>query len=185
MAEADDGTLAAQAKAGDREAFGTLVHRHSGAMLAVARAYFASEADAEDGVQAWRHLDQLASDDRFAAWLTRITRNTCLNILAARTDKVSLEAFAGTAQLRPALGRIQFAPATLARKGEEAEMLLAAVGRLPEDQRVVILLRYVEGLTYEQMALYLDVPASTVRGRLQGAKHALEQMLTCLDFAEG
>ena len=186
MVEAEDAALAARAKAGDHEAFGELVRRHNAAMLAIARAYFASEADAEDAVQeafvkAFRSLDQLAFNHRFAAWVARITKTTCLNILAARTDKVSLAAFASTVKLEPRLGRVQLTPATLASKGEEAEQLMAAIGRLPESQRVVLLLRYIEGLTYEQMALYLDVPASTVRGRLYAAKNALRRMLAWLD----
>ena len=87
-------------------------------------------------------------------------------------------------KLQPRLGQVHFTPATLASKGEEAEMLMAAVGRLSEAQRVVLLLRYIEGMTYDQMALYLDVPASTVRGRLFAAKQALRKMLATLKFAE-
>lgn len=189
MVEADDATLVARAKEGDREAFGSLVRRHNAAMLAIARAYFASEADAEDAVQdafvkGYRQLDQLAFDSRFAAWVARITKTTCLNILAAQSDKISLAAFASTVKLEPRLGQVQFTPASLASKGEEAQQLMAAVGRLPEGQRVVLMLRYMEGMTYDQMALYLDVPASTVRGRLYAAKNALRRMLAWLDVAD-
>ena len=116
-------------------------------MLAVARAYFASEADAEDAVQdavvrAYRALDQLADGGRFAAWLARITVNTCLNILAARSDRVSLAQFASTVKLHRRLRGTTLTPASFASKGEEAELLKAAVGRLPEEQRVVLMLRY-------------------------------------------
>ena len=189
MAEADDATLVARAKTGDRDAFGMLVRRHNGALLAIARAYFASEADAEDAVQeafvkAYRELGQLAFDSRFAAWAARITKNTCLNILAARSDKVSLAAFASTVKLEPRLGQVYFTPSTLASKSEEAQQLMAAIGRLPEPQRVVLLLRYIEGMTYDQIAAYLDVPASTVRGRLYAAKQSLRQILTSLRMPE-
>jgi RNA polymerase sigma-70 factor (ECF subfamily) len=182
MAGTDDASLAARAKAGSHAAFGELAKRHGRAMHAIARAYFASEADADDAVQeaflkAFRSLHQLADDARFAAWLARITVNTCLNILAARTDKLSLANFASTVQLKPRLGQIYLTPATLASKGEEAEQLVAAIGRLPEPQRVVLMLRYVEDMTYDQIAAYLDVSASTVRGRLYTAKQAVRGML--------
>ena len=56
----------------------------------------------------------------------------------------------------------------------------AAIGRLPEDQRIAVMLRYGEDMTYDQMAAYLDVPASTVQGRLRRAKRALRDMLGSL-----
>ena len=178
----DDAQLVSRAKQGDRPAFGELVTRHERAMLAIARAYFASEADAEDAVQeafvkAYRSLAQLTADAQFAAWLARITVNTCLDTLRARTDKVSLADFATTARFRSRVGQLQLTPATLASRGEEAEMLKAAIGRLPEALRVVLMLRYVEDMSYEQIGTYLGVPASTVRGRLYTAKQALKELL--------
>ena len=79
--------LVARAKAGDDEAFGDLVTRHQRALFAIARAYFASEADAEDAVQeafvkAFESLSQLRDNTRFAAWLARITVNVCLATLS-------------------------------------------------------------------------------------------------------
>ena len=189
MQMADEGALVSRAKAGDRDAFGELVERHGGAMLAIARAYFASEADAEDAVQdavvkVWRGLERFATGTSFAAWVARITVNTCLNILRARSDKLSLADFASTAQLKPRLGQPQLTPATLASRGEEAELLKAAIGRLPEPQRVVLMLRYAEDMTYDQIAAYLDVPPSTVRGRLYTAKQALNKVLSGPDSSK-
>ncbi len=182
MADAEDATLVARAKAGDREAFGCLVTRHGRAMLALARAYFASEADAEDAVQeavlrAFKFLDNLASNDRFAGWLARITVNTCRTILSGKTDKVSLADFASSMKLHPRLRETSLTPASLAGKGEEAELLKAALGRLPEKQREVLMLRYAEDMSYDDIAAYLDVPTSTVRGRLYMAKAALKALL--------
>ena len=178
----DDAPLVSRAKRGEREAFGELVSRHERAMLAIARAYFASDADAEDAVQeafvkAFRSLAQLADDGRFSGWLARITVNTCLDTLRARTDKVSLADFASTVQLRPRVGQLQLTPAAMASSNEQAELLKAAIGRLAEAQRVVLMLRYVEDMAYEQMAAYLGVPPSTVRGRLHTAKQALRKLL--------
>ncbi|MFC1806456.1 RNA polymerase sigma factor [Planctomycetota bacterium] len=182
MIEADDGSLVARARAGDREAFGALVTRHGRAMLALARAYFASEADAEDAVQeavlrAFRALGKLEDDGRFAAWLARITVNTCLTTLSRRTEKLSLADFASTVKLHRRLRQTTLTPAALASRGEEAELLKAAIGRLPEEQRVAVMLRYAEGMSYNEMAEYLDVPPSTVRGRLYTAKLTLRELL--------
>jgi len=181
-AAAADAELVLRAKQGDSEAFGELVMRHERAMLAIARAHFAEEEDARDAVQdaflkAFRSLEGLNDGRRFAAWLASITANTCRDILRVRTDKVSLTDFSSTARLRPRLGQEDLTPASLTRKGEDAELLRIAIGRLPEEQRVVLMLRYVEHMTYETMAGYLDLPASTVRGRLYHAKQALREML--------
>jgi len=188
MTSAPDDALVLRARRGEREAFGELVSRHQLAMLAIARAYFASEADAQDAVQdafvkAFQALDQLGAGRGFAAWMARITINTCLEALRTSKEKVSLSAFATTVELSPRLGPEPFTPATLASNREHVDLLRAAVGRLPEDQRVTLLLRYLEDMSYEQIAAYLDVPVSTVRGRLYKAKRALRSMLKTLGVA--
>ena len=184
-----DGNLVLRAKQGEREAFGQLVSRHQRALLAVARAYFASEADAQDAVQdafvrAFQALGQLAAPERFAGWMTRITVNTCLATLRSSKDKVSLSEFATTVQLYPRQGPEQLTPATLASNHEHRDLLRAAIGFLPEDQRVALLLRYLEDMSYDQIAGYLDVPLSTVRGRLYKAKRVLRKMLETLGVAQ-
>jgi RNA polymerase sigma-70 factor (ECF subfamily) len=182
MAAPDDATLVEKARTGDKQAFGELVSRHEGAMFAIARSYFASEADVEDAVQeafvkAYQRLSQLEAGSRFAGWLARITANTCIDTLRSKSEKVSLEQFATTVQLHPRLGQIQFTPATLASRGERSDMVRAAVGRLPEDLRVVVMLYFGEGMTYDQIADYLDTTFSTVQGRLNRAKQALKKVL--------
>ena len=63
---------------------------------------------------------------------------------------------------------------------QHPDPLRAAIGFLPEDQRVALLLRYLEDMSYDQIAAYLDVPLSTVRGRLYKGKRALRKMLETL-----
>ena len=155
-------------------------------MLAIARAYFASEADARDAAQeaflkAFQQLGRVVHNERFAGWLTTITANTCRDTLRRKSDKVSLAEYSSTAQFRPRLGQDQFTPATLSSKREDVERTKVAIGRLPESQRIVVMLRYMEHMTYERIAAYLDVPPSTVRGRLARAKDALRQSLRHAD----
>ena len=154
-------------------------------MLAVARGHFASAADAEDAVQdslvkAFRALHQLRDDGKIARWLMRITINTCRNTLRTRTDKQSLADFATSVPLRQRLGQEQFTPATLASQAERTDQLRAAIGRLPEDERAVVMLRYGQDMTYAQVADYLDIPPTTVQSRLRRAKRALKEMLGSL-----
>jgi len=189
MSDDDDATLVARAKGGDTEAFGDLVARHQRAMYAIGRAYFASEADAEDAVQdafvkAFQSLAQLNCETRFAAWMAKITANTCLDTLRARKDKLSLADFATSVALIPRVGPPQLTPAALASRSEDADMLRAAIGRLPEPQRVVLMLRYGGDLAYEEIADYLGLPVTTVDSRLHKGKLALREMLKGLCVAK-
>ncbi|NQT85253.1 sigma-70 family RNA polymerase sigma factor [bacterium] len=178
----EDAQLVRLAKGGAGEAFGVLVVRHERAMLAIARAYFACEADARDAVQdafvkAYNALGKLECDERFAAWLARITSRTCLDVLRSQKEKVSLTEFSSTIDLRPRSGGRDLTPATLSCKNEEAQFVRAAVGRLPEEKRVILMLRYSDGMSYDKIAQYLGLKTSTVRGRLVGAKKALQKVL--------
>ena len=186
----DDSVLASRAQKGDQDAFGELVSRHERAMLGIARAYFASEADAEDAVhdafiKAFENLGQLANGHRFAGWLARITINTCLSMLKSRSDRVSLAQFASSLQVAPRLGQENPTPSTLAGRAERTELLKAAIGQLPESQRVVIMLRYVQHMTYKQLAAYLDVPEPTLRTRAYHARRALRQALNRMGVTSG
>ena len=159
-------------------------------MLAIARAYFASDADAEDAVQeasatVCRQLDQLRDDGRFAGWLATITRNACRQILRTQKDKLSLADFATSAQFHRRVGSTPLTPAALARQHEATDLLWVAIGRLPENHRVALMLRYSEDMSYEQIANYLDVSLASVRNRLHRAKRALEAMLATLKTSTG
>jgi len=187
---AGDGDLVSRARRGDREAFGELVSRHQRGVLAIARAYFASEADAEDAVhdafvRAFQHLHQLKDRHRFAAWVARITVNRCLSILNSKSDRVSLPEFASSVQVLPRSGQEHLTPATVAQRAEHLQLLKAAVGRLPEDQRVVIMLRYLQHMSYEKIAAYLDVPQSTLRWRAHVARKALRDALNKVGVTSG
>ena len=183
MSASDDSTLVEQARAGARKAFGELVKRHSRPMVDIARAYFAEQADAEDAVQdafvkAFESLPQLRDPARFASWLARITSRVCIDTLRSASKRLSLADLATSVPLRPRVGQLPLTPATLAGKSEEAEMLRAAVGRLRESYRVVIMLRYAGEMSYAEIADYLDVPVTTVETRLKRAKKALRKLLT-------
>jgi RNA polymerase sigma-70 factor (ECF subfamily) len=182
----DDAWLVSRAKEGDHEAFGQLVSRHERAMLAIARSYFASEDSVEDAVQeafvkAFQAIRQIDNGSRFAGWMARITATTCVDTLRSRSDRVSLAEFASSMSITLRVGIRAPTPATLASKAEYSELLKAALGRLPEDQRVVLMLRYAEDMSYERIAAYIDTNVSTVRGRLHHAKRALRQILKGLE----
>jgi RNA polymerase sigma-70 factor (ECF subfamily) len=159
-------------------------------MFAIARSYFASEESAEDAVQdaflkAFQAIGQLEDGSRFAGWVAKITMTTCIRALQARARPLSLADFASSASVTLRVGQRSLTPATLVSKAEHAELVKAALGRLPENQRVVLLLRYAENLSYDQIASYTECSLSTVRGRLYCARHALRHILKELETTGG
>ena len=186
----NEAALVRRAQKGDRGAFGELVERHERAMLALARAYFASESDAEDAtqtafLQAFKFLGKLRDVRKFPYWLARITKRTCLDMLRSRSDVVSLAGFSSTVQFRRRVGQGDLTPASMSSKNEEAELVKAAMGCLSEHHRIVLMLRYTEHMSYSQIAAYLGVPHTTVRSRLHKGKRALRRALESISSLGG
>ncbi|WP_410669205.1 RNA polymerase sigma factor [Amycolatopsis sp. cmx-4-68] len=177
----DDAGLATRAAAGDDTAFGTLVRRHTPRMYRVALRITGSAAEAEDVVQdswlaAWRSLPDFRHESAVSTWLYRVVTNSALALLRRRRPTMSLDAPepAGQSTLDSAL----FAAAEPGPEGrfvraEEVDAALRAIGRLEVSQRVPLVLRELEGLSYEEVAEVLGVNVGALRSRLHRARVAL------------
>ncbi len=175
MKDRTDAELVAQAKLGDREAFGELVRRYQGAAYAVARAVTGHHEDAEDAVQdafvtALQRLDGCRDPAKFAGWLLAIVRNTARNVVRREglrsTDPIPPET--------PATQRGPEAEATLAELRRDLE---AALAKLPAVQREIVLLYDLEGWKHDEIAERLSIPSGTVRSHLHFARKALRTEL--------
>lgn len=166
----DDGRLAGDAAAGDHAAFDTLVHRHTPMMFRVALRITGSPAEAEDAVQeawlsVWRALPAFRQEARLSTWLYRVATNGALAQLRRRRPTVPLDEAAG-----------QVAGTTPERQvvdAEQVDEVLRAIARLEVSQRVPLVLRELEGLSYEEVAEILEVGVPALRARLRRARVAL------------
>jgi RNA polymerase sigma-70 factor, ECF subfamily len=129
--------------------------------------------DADDVVQiaverALLRLDQWRSDARLDCWLFKILRNAWIDEVRARARRAKI--------LMPEEAGEQIGEATMEREIDRwsAE---AALGRLPDDQRLAVSLVLVEGLSYKDAAEVLDVPLGTLTSRLARGREALQEML--------
>jgi RNA polymerase sigma-70 factor (ECF subfamily) len=181
-----DWDLVQQARGGDRDAFRVLVERYQGKVAALAVGMLRSREDALDVVQetftrAYQNLDRFKGDSGFYTWLYRIAFNLCID--AQRRDsklpQVSLtpgdrgeDSVPATAD---ALRRDE--PFESARNVEIARRVQAAISELTHDHRAVILLREVEGLSYEEISQVLRCPKGTVMSRLHYARQQLQARL--------
>lgn len=173
--------LLARTRAGDKEAFGELVRCNQGRVFAVAYGILGNADDAQDVAQeaflrAYRALGSLKSDAAFVAWLLRIVTNLSINYKkrGAAHAAVPLE---NTAE---PVSRAE-TPEEYAERRETMARLAAALAGLTAEQRAVLALREIEGLSYEDMAAVLAVPLGTVKSRLNHARARLRQAL----FTEG
>jgi RNA polymerase sigma-70 factor (ECF subfamily) len=175
MGSVRDAELAALAQAGDREAFGELVARYAPQARRVARAILGNAADADDAAQdgflaALKHLGRYDPARPFGPWLIRIVAN------AAR-DRWRRRKVRAAETLSPALPANQPGPDRAAEQRLFDEALRSALARLPESQRLAVVLFDVEGYSHKEIAQILRIPEGTVRSHVFHARRALRAAL--------
>ena len=181
-----DGALVERARRGDREAFRGLVERYQRKVAALALGMLRNREDALDIVQdtftkAFQSLDKFKGDSSFYTWIYRIGVNLCIDHqrresryvqAAADVDDVGEEVAPPSDE---DLERDE--PFEMARSTEIGAHHVEAINELPPEHRAVILLREVDGLSYEEISQALDCPKGTVMSRLHYARRHLQARL--------
>jgi RNA polymerase sigma-70 factor, ECF subfamily len=185
----DDALLLARLRTGDEAAYEELVRAETKHLLAVARRMLRNEEDAHDAVQqaflsAFRALPGFNGQSRLSTWLHRIVTNEALMRLRkrGRRQEESIDDLL-PGYLEDGHHVEQFSewalPAdTRLVRGETRGQVRAAIDRLPEAYRTVLLMRDIEELSTEEAARMLGVNANTVKIRLHRARQALLKLLT-------
>jgi RNA polymerase sigma-70 factor (ECF subfamily) len=168
-----DPNIPLRARAGDAEAFAELVEFFHVRCLRYARYMLGDDEDAEEAVQdtfvrVYDHLGQFRPDARFEPWLFRILANRCRT---ARERRRRRESLVITGELPTVAAHLPQASQDLL---EEVETALES---LPTEQREAFLLRHVEDLSYEDMAVITGVRLSALRMRVKRACDALRTRL--------
>lgn len=182
----DDANLVRRTLDGDRAAFGELSQRYFRMLWVLAYQKTHNSADADDLVQeslvrGYRSLSTLRDHERFGAWLYNIAFKLCLDWL--RKKKRSKDVALSEQVLSHAhSGRIkrQAVDAELV-DAEQQDQVMAAVGSLSDKYRLVITLRYVNRLSYQEIADHLGEPMGTIANRLHRATKMLRDQLTPQD----
>ena len=149
-----------------------LVHQHHAAVYRYAFRLTGRQADAEDlaqqtFLQAQRKLHQLREPKHATAWLFAILRS-----LLIKSRRRNRPMAAADAQVEPDLMAAPEAPEEV-----DSERLQAALSQLPDEHRTIVLMFYMEELSYKESAEALDVPMGTVMSRLSRAKSRLRELL--------
>ncbi|MBX3404133.1 MAG: sigma-70 family RNA polymerase sigma factor [Phycisphaeraceae bacterium] len=180
--------LLSRLRAGEDRAFDDLVRLAAGRMLAVARRMLHREEDAQDAVQeaflsAFRSLDRFDGRSRLTTWLHRITVNACLMKLRSQRRRPEraiedlLPKFAEDGhQAMPSRPWREEATCS-ADSTEVRELVRTKIDELPEQYRVVLVLRDLEELSTEETAEAMDMSVNAVKTRLHRARQALRALL--------
>jgi len=184
----DEARFVAALRAGDGRAYERLVSEFGGRMLAVARRILRSEEDARDALQeaylqAFRALPRFAGQARVSTWLHRIVVNAALMKIRSRKARPEesieplLPTFRDDGHSTVAFGAWDETADRRLEQRQTRELVRAAIDRLPESYRTVLLLRDLEELDTQEVAEMLGVTANAVKIRLHRARQALRELL--------
>ncbi len=184
----EERVLVLSAGKGDRLAFRLLVERYQSRAFAIAYEILRRREDAEDVVQesfvkAFLALREFRGQSTFYTWLYRIVYNMAIDFkrkVARRGGDVQMfderNDLASQNSGFPAVGAND-APDDLLHRKEQARLITAVLQSLSEDHRMVVILREIDGLNYEQIAEVLGISKGTVMSRLHYARKKLQEQL--------
>jgi len=183
--EQSDLELVRRVQKGERGAFDLLVLRYQHKVVKLVARLLRVPAEAEDVAQeafvkAYRALGSFRGDSAFYTWLYRIAVNTARNTMASRQRRpLDYEADLSESEQSVVESRMRHGdtPEAVALSDEIHRTVNGAIEALPEDLRTAIVLREVEGLSYEEIAEAMDCPVGTVRSRIFRAREAIDRSL--------
>jgi RNA polymerase sigma-70 factor (ECF subfamily) len=185
---ATDAQLVARLRAGDADAYETVVRRYGPRLLATAKRLMKSEDEAYDVLQeayvsAFRGIDRFDEGARLSTWLHRIVVNAALMRLRARRrrpeDSIDdmLPTFDETGHFAESPSEWGDNAESLLERKQSRAMVRAAIAKLPESYRTVLMLRDIEGMDTAEVAESLGMSANAVKVRLHRARQALRTLI--------
>jgi len=187
-----DQLLVERVQKGDKAAFDLLIRKYQHRIVSLVSRYVNDQGDAQDVAQeafikAYRALGNFRGDSAFYTWLYRIAINTAKNWLVARNrrppasdiDAMDAEQYDVDSRLKE-----RGTPENEMLRAEIEKTVYDAIAALPEDLRTAIMLREMEGMSYDDIATTMDCPIGTVRSRIFRAREAIDEKLRPLVAAE-
>lgn len=182
-----DAELANLAAAGDHLAFVQIMRRHNRLLFRTARSILKNDEETQDALQeaylrAWRAMDRFRAEARLSTWLVRIVVNEALGRLRRGGAQVmpihaAVDTEGETAEMTmPANPDEQ--PERAAMRAQLRQQIEARIDTLPDAFRTVFMLRGVEELSVEEVAVVLNIPEATVRSRFFRARGLLREGLS-------
>ena len=177
----EDSGIVGRFKQGDAFVFEEIVLRYQDRIYNVCRSILDDQHDAEDAAQevflkAFQSLGKFKPDAALYTWLYRIAVNTCLDFKKSPFSRLLKRLFDDEEGLKELPSQNPSPERTYTSKQMGAR-LNAALGKLPYKLRIAIVLKELEGLSYEEIALILDISTGTVKSRISRARERLQKSL--------
>ena len=180
-----DQLLVERVQKGDKRAFDLLIQKYQHRIVSLVSRYVSDPSEAQDVAQeafikAYRAIKRFRGDSAFYTWLYRIAINTAKNWIVAKNrrppssdiDAVDAEQYGISDRLRE-----NSTPENELLREEIERTVFATIANLPEDLRTAIMLREMDGMSYEEIATTMECPIGTVRSRIFRAREAIDEKL--------
>jgi RNA polymerase sigma-70 factor (ECF subfamily) len=186
MSEAQvDQLLVERVQKGDKKAFDLLINKYQHRIVSLVARYVNDQTEALDVAQeafikAYRAIPRFRGDSAFYTWLYRIAINTAKNWLVAKKRRPpSSDIDAADAEQYDMDSRLkeQGTPENEMMREEIRRTVYDTIAGLPDDLRTAIILREMDGMSYEEIAVTMDCPIGTVRSRIFRAREAIDEKL--------
>ncbi len=173
----DQENIIARARRGDADAFEQLVVAYRDQVFRLALRMCGSEADADEVAQeaflsAWKALPNFRGESQFSTWLYQLTTHAAIDLMRREKRQIAAD-ITEVSAADPAPS-----PQQQAEQSEQREIVRDAILQLAPEQREVVVLRFMEELSYEEIGAVLKLPSGTVKSRLNRAKAQLKEILS-------
>lgn len=174
----DQEHIIARARRGDADAFEQLVVAYRDQVFRLALRMCGNETDADEVAQeaflsAWKGLPNFRGESRFSTWLYQLTTHAAIDLLRREKRQAAAEDIDGIPIVDDGPS-----PQQQAERAETRREIQSALMQLPEEYRQVLVLRFMQELSYEEIGQALKLPAGTVKSRLNRAKAQLKGVLS-------
>ena len=186
MSRVDQGVLES-AQMGDVEAFARIVEVYQDQLFTLSFRFLSSAVEAQDAVQetfmrVYVNLPRYNGNYKFSTWIYRIATNVCIDRLRKRRVEQSLDAASDNADdlsgaMHERLASSSLTPEEVLLRGETCNEVQRALADLPTAYQTVLLLRYIQELSLQEISDILHVPVTTVKTRIHRGREAMKALL--------
>lgn len=174
----DQENIIARARRGDADAFEQLVVAYRDQVFRLALRMCGNEADADEVAQeaflsAWKALPNFRGDSQFSTWLYQLTSHAAIDLMRREKRQIAAEDITEVSAPDPAPG-----PQQQAEQSETRQAVRDAMAQLSPEYRQIVVLRFLQELSYEEIGAVLKLPPGTVKSRLNRAKSQLKDILS-------
>lgn len=179
----DERKLAARIVMGDMHAFDELVAAYQNKVIHISYSMLSDYEDACDAsqevfVKVYRSIANFRGESSLSTWIYRITKNVCMDFMRKRKEKaLSIDDEKEDAPKLEIEDETK-SPEYLAEKNETVLMVRQAIDMLEENQKVILTMYDIEGMSYDEISETLEIPAGTVKSRLNRARQKLRKILS-------